>query len=82
MLAGQLPGRVNDDQITIFDSEGYSTLRYINEQAEKRNLGIGIGIGIGIELVPWGEHDEDNAPKDLFRYTRSRKASKSVRRIA
>nr|WP_298139345.1 ornithine cyclodeaminase [uncultured Pseudomonas sp.] len=81
VLAGQEPGRVGAEQVTIFDSVGfaledYSTLRYINEQAEKRNLGI------GIELVPWGEHGDDNDPKDLFRYTRSSKARKSVRRIA
>lgn len=81
VLAGQLPGRVSTEQITIFDSVGfaledYSVLRYINEQAEARNLGM------GIELVPWGEHDDNNDPKDLFRYTRSSKARKSVRRIA
>ncbi|HWT18544.1 MAG TPA: ornithine cyclodeaminase [Variovorax sp.] len=81
VLAAQIPGRENPTQITIFDSVGfaledYSTLRYINAQAEKRNLGI------GIELVPWGEHGDGNDPKDLFRYTRSSKLSKSIRRVA
>lgn len=77
VLAGQIPGRDSAGQITIFDSVGfamedYSVLRYINDQAEKRNLGI------GIELVPWGEHGDDNDPKDLFRYTRTRKAMRRV----
>ncbi|QXI31274.1 ornithine cyclodeaminase [Pseudomonas vanderleydeniana] len=81
VLAGQVRGRTGSEQVTIFDSVGfaledYSALRYINEQAEKRNLGI------GIELVPWGEQDDGNDPKDLFRYTRSGKARRSVRRIA
>ncbi|MCU7249930.1 ornithine cyclodeaminase [Pseudomonas koreensis] len=81
VLAGQAEGRVSDEQVTIFDSVGfaledYSVLRYINEQAEARNLGI------GIELVPWGESSDDNDPKDLFRYTRSGKARRPVRRIA
>lgn len=81
VLAGNIQGRDSAEQITIFDSVGfaledYSTLRYINEQAEKRNFGI------GIELVPWSEDGADNDPKDLFRHTRSRKNRKSVQRIA
>ncbi|ROM69941.1 ornithine cyclodeaminase [Pseudomonas brassicacearum] len=81
VLAGQIVGRDDREQITIFDSVGfaledYSVLRYINEQAEAGNLGV------GIELVPWGEHDDDNDPKDLFRYTRSSRSRKSIRRMA
>lgn len=81
VLAGQIQGRESPEQITIFDSVGfaledYSVLRYINDQATKRNLGI------GIELVPWGEHGDDNDPKDLFRYTQPNKAKKSIRRVA
>ncbi|KAI3590337.1 Ornithine cyclodeaminase (plasmid) [Cupriavidus sp. U2] len=81
VLADTLPGREHDQQVTIFDSVGfaledYSTLRYINDQAEKRNLGA------GVELVPWGEQDDDNDPKDLFRYTRQSKAKRSIRRAA
>lgn len=79
VLSDQIPGRVNDAQVTIFDSVGfaledYSTLRYINDQAERLNLGV------GIELVPWGRDDDENDPKDLFRHTRS--ARRKVRRIA
>lgn len=81
VLAGQVVGRESLEQITIFDSVGfaledYSVLRYINSQTEAGNLGV------GIELVPWGEHDDDNDPKDLFRHTRSGKSRKSLRRIA
>ncbi|WP_375056407.1 ornithine cyclodeaminase [Zobellella sp. DQSA1] len=81
VLANQIQGRDSDEQITIFDSVGfaledYSTLRYINEQVEKRNLGT------RIELVPWGECNDGNDPKDLFRYTHSKRARKSVRRVA
>jgi len=81
VLAGEIPGRQSDDQITIFDSVGfaledYSVLRYILAQSEALNLGI------GVELVPWGEHDDDNDPKDLFRYTRASRANKAIRRVA
>ncbi|SMG11595.1 ornithine cyclodeaminase [Paraburkholderia susongensis] len=81
VLSGSVPGRESATQITIFDSVGfaledYSTLRYVHAQAEALNLGM------GVELVPWGEHDDDNDPKDLFRYTRAGKSRKTVRRIA
>ena len=80
VLAGQLGGRDSAEQVTIFDSVGfaledYSALRYVNEQASRLELGE------RIDLVPWSE-DEDNDPKDLFRYTRSAKARKGLRRIA
>lgn len=81
VLTGSATGRENADQITIFDSVGfaledYSTLRYVHAQAEALDLGI------GVELVPWGEHDDDNDPKDLFRYTRTGRSRQAVRRIA
>lgn len=79
VLSGEVAGRSSEQQVTVFDSVGfaledYSTLRYINAQAERLNLGT------GIELVPWGEGDDENDPKDLFRHTRTRR--KAVRRIA
>lgn len=81
VLAGSAPGRENADQITIFDSVGfaledYPTLRYVHAQAEALELGM------GVELVPWNERNGDNDPKDLFRYTRSRKSRQAIRRIA
>ena len=63
-------------QVTVFDSVGfaledYSTLRYVHEQAERRNLGM------SVELVPWAED-----PKDLFRHTRSGASHAVMRRVA
>lgn len=77
VLAGETPGRRSRSEVTIFDSVGfaledYSTLRYINEQAEKRNFGV------KIELVPWVDDD----PKDVFRHTRGRASSARIRRVA
>lgn len=74
VLAGQQPGRESSEQVTIFDSVGfaledYSTLRYVFEQASRRNLGR------KVDLVPWAED-----PKDLFRFTRSARAQ--MRRAA
>ena len=79
VLAGQLPGRVNAEQVTVFDSVGfaledYSTLRYINEQAER------FGRGESVELVPEGSGDDD--PKDLFRHTRRGQGRRAFRRVA
>ncbi|MDM0067029.1 ornithine cyclodeaminase [Variovorax sp. J31P207] len=76
VLAGTLPGRESVQQVTVFDSVGfaledYSTLRYVNEQAVKRNLGI------EVELVPWADD-----PKDLFRHTRSGASRAVMRRAA
>lgn len=67
VLSGTTQGRDSVEQITIFDSVGFaledfSTLSYINAQAEKRHLGT------AIELVPWDEHEDDKNPKDLFRF--------------
>lgn len=75
-LAGTETGRQSADQVTVFDSVGfaledYSTLRYVNAQAEKRNLGE------NVELVPWADD-----PKDLFRYTRSGASRRVIRRVA
>lgn len=76
VLAGTQPGRQSDAQVTVFDSVGfaledYSTLRYVNDQAEQR------GLGVAVELVPWAED-----PKDLFRYTRSGARRATVRLVA
>ncbi|HEY3049190.1 MAG TPA: ornithine cyclodeaminase [Polaromonas sp.] len=76
VLAGTATGRQSADQVTVFDSVGfaledYSTLRYVLEQAEKRNLGV------DVELVPWADD-----PKDLFRYTRTGASRAVMRRVA
>lgn len=76
VLCGTVEGRQSANQITVFDSVGfaledYSTLRYVNEQAEKRNLGD------AVQLVPWAED-----PKDLFRFTKSDSSRVSIRRVA
>lgn len=76
VLAGIEAGRQSDAQVTVFDSVGfaledYSTLRYVLEQATKRNLGI------DVELVPWADD-----PKDLFRYTRTGTSRAVMRRVA
>ncbi|MES2940874.1 MAG: ornithine cyclodeaminase [Pseudomonadota bacterium] len=76
VLDGTAAGRQGPDQVTVFDSVGfaledYSTLRYVNTQAEKRNLGE------HVELVPWADD-----PKDLFRYTRPGASRAVMRRVA
>jgi len=76
VLAGIETGRQSDGQVTVFDSVGfaledYSTLRYVLEQAKKRNLGT------DVELVPWADD-----PKDLFRYTRTGTSRAVMRRVA
>lgn len=75
VLANASPGRQTAEDITIFDSVGFaledfSALRYIHEQAHKRN------IGIQIELVP----GDDDDPKDLFGRLRGRPTR--IRRVA
>lgn len=76
VLTGAEDGRQSASQITIFDSVGFaledfSTLRFINEQARKLN------IGTDVELVP-----ETGDPKDLFRYTRQGAFPAGIRRVA
>lgn len=76
VLAGTENGRQSEEQVTVFDSVGfaledYSTLRYINKQAELYNLGD------TISLVPWAED-----PKDLFPFTGTGAAKTKVRRVA
>lgn len=76
VLAGTETGRQSAEQVTLFDSVGfaledYSTLRYVFEQAQKRNLGQ------NVELVP-----EADDPKDLFRYTRPDSSRVAMRRVA
>lgn len=77
VLAGRAPGRNSSNEVTIFDSVGfaledYSVLRYVNEQAEKRSLGV------KVDLVPWVDDD----PKDLFRHTRGKAGRTRIRRAA
>ncbi|GAB7531460.1 ornithine cyclodeaminase [Pseudomonas sp. 3A(2025)] len=77
VLCGTAEGRQSDSQVTVFDSVGfaledYSVLRYVNDQAEQR------GMGVKVDLVPWVDDD----PKDLFRHTRSGSAKRRIRRVA
>lgn len=65
VLAGLEAGRQSDDQVTVFDSVGfaledYSALRYVLDQATRRNQGR------DVDLVPCA-----GDPKDLFCYTRT-----------
>lgn len=76
VLTGEVEGRQNDDQITIFDSVGfaledYSTLRYVYAQALQRKFGT------DIELVPGGDD-----PKNLFRFVKGGRARAQLRRVA
>jgi ornithine cyclodeaminase len=76
VLAGTETGRESAGQVTLFDSVGfaledYATLRYVYEQAQKRQAGE------NVELVP-GSDD----PKDLFRHTRPDSAPAAMRRVA
>jgi ornithine cyclodeaminase len=76
VLAGTATGRESAEQVTVFDSVGfaledYATLRYVHEQAERRNLGV------DVELVPRADD-----PKDLFRHTRSGASRAVIRRVA
>lgn len=69
VLAKTAPGRLNDQEITIFDSVGfaledYSLLRYVHEQTLQRH------IGTTIKLVP----DMNDDPKNLFRLLRRQTA--------
>ena len=75
VLAGTVPGRVDPQQVTVFDSVGfaledYSTLRYVLAQAEQR------GLGIKVELVPDAED-----PKDLFRHVGRARGRAGLRRV-
>lgn len=60
LIAGDVPGRTHDGQITLFDSVGFaledfSTLRYV------RQLAISLGVGHYLPLIP-----EAADPKNLF----------------
>ncbi|SDI41000.1 ornithine cyclodeaminase [Pseudomonas flavescens] len=77
VLSGTAEGRQSTEQVTVFDSVGfaledYSVLRYVNEQAEQR------GMGVKVDLVPWVDDD----PKDLFRHTRGGSSKQRIRRVA
>ncbi|MDN4065272.1 ornithine cyclodeaminase [Ralstonia solanacearum] len=76
VLAGEVAGRQSAGQVTVFDSVGfaledYSMLRYVLEQAGRRNLGE------TVQLVPWADD-----PKDLFCHTRSNAFRATMRRAA
>lgn len=76
VLDGQISGRDDADQVTIFDSVGFaledfSALRFLYAQAKKYDLGE------DIELVP---NLED--PKDLFRLALDPHTHQSVTRAA
>lgn len=60
VLAGVVPGRVDEKQLTLFDSVGFAledfaALAFMREQA------LALGMGERIELLP-----EPRNPKDLF----------------
>jgi len=60
VVAGRLPGRTSDEQITIFDSVGFAiedvcALKYLRDDV------VGTDYAVGIDLVA----DPDD-PKDLF----------------
>lgn len=68
VLENASPGRQSARDITLFESvgfalEGFSSLRYIHKQAQKRN------IDIQIAQIP-----VDDDPKDLFGRLRDRPA--------
>ncbi len=76
VLRGELPGREDPAQVTVFDSVGFaledfSTLHYLLEQALRH------GIGEDIDLAPPGE-----TPKDLFRHARPALEQGAGRRAA
>jgi ornithine cyclodeaminase len=76
VLAGDVPGRETDGQVTLFDSVGfaledYTALRYIHQLAVER------GVGQQIALVP-----ELEDPKDLFGLTASGRRRAVLRRAA
>ncbi|MBA4342010.1 MAG: ornithine cyclodeaminase [Methylibium sp.] len=76
VLAGTETGRQSAEQVTVFDSVGfaledYATLRYVNSQAERLQLGS------HVQLVPTADD-----PKDLFRHTRSGATRAVMRRVA
>lgn len=73
VLTGEIAGRDNAEQVTLFDSVGfaledYTTLQYVYQEAIKRN------IGVDIELVPVPED-----PRDLFGH--STRGKRKLRRV-
>ena len=76
VLAGTVPGRQFDAQVTVFDSVGfaledYSALRYVYRLAREH------AVGQEVDLVPPAED-----PKDLFCFTRGDRARATLRRVA
>jgi ornithine cyclodeaminase len=69
VLTGQVKGRDNSEQITLFDSVGFaledfSALRWLYAEAQA------LGLGQAIALVP-----EQDDPKDLYRLVRPQSVS-------
>ncbi len=60
VLAGEAPGRVSADQVTVFDSVGFA-LEDFSALRLLRDLAIELGLGRTIDLVP-----ELADPKNLF----------------
>ena len=76
VLAGTVPGRQGDTQVTVFDSVGfaledYSALRLVYRLAREH------AIGQDVDLVPPVED-----PKDLFHFTRGAAPRVALRRVA
>jgi ornithine cyclodeaminase len=76
VLAGTVPGRQSETQVTVFDSVGfaledYSALRLVYRLAHEH------AIGQDVDLVPPVED-----PKDLFRYTHGAPRRVALRRVA
>lgn len=72
VLAGQAPGRVDERQVTLFDSVGfaledYCALSFLQAAATQH------GVGRWVEIVP----DQDD-PRDLYGWMLARERSASV----
>lgn len=69
VLSGQVAGRADEQQVTVFDSVGfaledYSALRFMRDTA------LALGVGQAVSLIP-----ELPNPKDLFSLIRPAKAA-------
>ncbi len=69
VLSGQVAGRADEQQVTVFDSVGfaledYSALRFMRDTA------LALGVGQAVSLIP-----ELANPKDLFSLIRPAKAA-------
>lgn len=74
VLTGRAPGRLDDREVTVFDSVGfaledYAALRFVHAAAQR------LGLGTVLDLIP-----QPDDPKDLFGLLRPRVAA--LRRAA